>query len=521
MARTVVLGAGVAGLSVAIRLADLGHHVTVVEARPAPGGQVASAAVAGHVVDTGPVAFTLPAVFRDLFSATGRPIERELDLVPVDPALRCVFADKTRADIPNASRSGSIRALDDALGPGVGAQWEAVVEHGEQVWRSRRTLVLGHAGPPRRFGRRATAAGRSSLDDVSQRLLPDQRLRTLLASYATSIGDDPSQASGVVTVLPYLERTFGLWTVAGGLGRLVEALSRRAVERGARLRFGVPAAEIAADGGRVRAVRLADELVPADVVVSAIHPDALARLLPERRRRGRPASSWSWSRSIRDSGPSGSSVFSLTVLVPDDGVAAPPLRTVVVPDGGHPAVTMSPGPQTSDSSGRPGRLWVLHATGPPHQPDGDRVGRQSAGPAAIRTGAHCKGTSNTVGQLDRTAGVDWSAVATVDAYAEDVLDVVTSAGALSPAAKALHARTPLDLERDLGAPGGLVHGHTQSHPDGRVAPQARQVDAIVRRPGDTTSIRGLYLAGAGAHPGPGLPMAAISASIVADLIGRA
>jgi phytoene dehydrogenase-like protein len=89
-------------------------------------------------------------------------------------------------------------------------------------------------------------------------------------------------------------------------------------------------------------------------------------------------------------------------------------------------------------------------------------------------------------------------------------------------------RTPADLERDFGAPGGLVHGHSRGHshagpapPQASPPPLANDVEAIVRRPANATSIRGLYLAGAGAHPGPGVPMAAISASIVADLIGRA
>lgn len=382
MARVVVVGAGLAGLCSALALADFGHDVTVLEAAPeATGGQLAH----------GPQPFTLPAVLRDLFRKTGRPLEKELDVVPVDPAVRWVLADGTEITVPNASPSGARRAFDQALGRGAGAQWDAVVAHGDRSWRDLRALVLGHAG-----GKRAPSSG--TLRDVAASL-PERRLRPLLESYATRYGADPATAPAAVTVLPYLEQTFGVWTVADGVSSLAAVLAARAAERGATFRYATTVEGPVVAGRRVDGVQLADgATVPADAVVWTAPPGGLAddRRSPFRRRATTPPNP-----------------------------AAPAVRTVVT------------GPAHRDATDTPSVRFPA-----------------GGGPA--------------------------------------VLTYDTPAGRIEHVAPA------------------HLHG---------VA--AGRVTAIFHRPGNVTRIRGLYLAGAGAHPGPGIPLVALSAAIVTDHIGRA
>src|SRR6187200_2704424 len=128
------------GLAVAARLATVGHSVVVCEQSVSVGGKVASFSRDGFVFDTGPSLLTLPAVYRDLFVKTGRPIEDSIDLVEVDPAFRYRFPAVGGADggegvdgaggavwldVPNASRAGTVAAMDAALGPGAGDDWAA------------------------------------------------------------------------------------------------------------------------------------------------------------------------------------------------------------------------------------------------------------------------------------------------------------------------------------------------------------------------------------------------------------
>ena len=87
MARVVVVGGGFGGLASAARLAKLGHDVTLAERLPRLGGAVGLLEQDGFTWDTGPAATLLPAVVRDLFRKSGRPLERELDLVPQELSL--------------------------------------------------------------------------------------------------------------------------------------------------------------------------------------------------------------------------------------------------------------------------------------------------------------------------------------------------------------------------------------------------------------------------------------------------
>src|SRR3954469_4560019 len=130
MASVVVVGAGLGGLAAAARLAALGHGVTVLEQAPAVGGKLGWFARDGHGFDTGPSLLTLPDVQRDLFAATGAPLEDVLDLVRLDPAAELRFPDGTRLRVPGR-RAAVPGAVDDALGPGTGAQWAALLGRAE------------------------------------------------------------------------------------------------------------------------------------------------------------------------------------------------------------------------------------------------------------------------------------------------------------------------------------------------------------------------------------------------------
>src|SRR4051812_12671973 len=248
MARVVVVGAGLGGLAAAARLAALGHEVTVCEQAPQAGGKLGVLARDGFVFDTGPSLLTLPAVYRDLFLATGGPLEAAVPLVPVDPVCHYRFADGTLVDIPNASRSRIAAAWDDALGPGAGADWTAFSERAGAIWDATREVFLESPlqgartllGQTRRVRDLRTVAPWLSLRELGARYLRHPHQRTFLDRYATYTGSDPRRAPAALATVPYVEQTFGAWYVPGGLRRLVDAVHSRAVERGAELRLAAP-----------------------------------------------------------------------------------------------------------------------------------------------------------------------------------------------------------------------------------------------------------------------------------------
>ncbi|HEX2072925.1 MAG TPA: FAD-dependent oxidoreductase, partial [Geodermatophilus sp.] len=97
--RVVVVGAGLAGLSAALRLRGTGREVTVVERAPGPGGRAGRVERAGYALDTGPSVFTAPELVADTLAAVGEKLEDRLTLVPLETTYRARFADGSHLDV--------------------------------------------------------------------------------------------------------------------------------------------------------------------------------------------------------------------------------------------------------------------------------------------------------------------------------------------------------------------------------------------------------------------------------------
>lgn len=264
------------GLAVAARLAVKRHDVTVCERTGGFGGMVGSFSRDGFTFTSGAAVLTLPAVYRDLFLKTGAALEECVDLVGVDPNARCVFdGGRTVVDVPNATRAGAAAAFDAAFGAGAGADWNRLMDRGAAMWGVLRTGFFEVPAEPDK-PRSPTGGVRTMRTTMPWRKLrplvrsyvTDPRLRAHAERFVLEAGLDPRRAPATVAVLPYLEQTFGLWTVRGGLHRIAEVLYARCLDRGVTFRNGCDVAEVSRAGDRVDGVVLADgSRIDADAVV--------------------------------------------------------------------------------------------------------------------------------------------------------------------------------------------------------------------------------------------------------------
>lgn len=277
--RIVVIGGGFGGMAAAARLAKIGHQVTLLERSPTLGGALQPITADGFTWDAGPTTTLLPAVIRDLFRKSGRPLEKEIDLQPLDIVREHRFEDRTVLRLPSGSRADQIAAFD-SLGSGLGAAWSSYVDAHSDTWDVLRRGYLEQAWDPALSPRELTdlLGSREMLHKRLRREFKDERLR-LVASHPFVIdGHDLRNVPVWMGVMSYLEQTFGTWTVPGGLSAIGAALTDRLATREVTVERGTSALDLVLRDGRVVAVRTDGGDVDADAVVCAIDPRRLPAL---------------------------------------------------------------------------------------------------------------------------------------------------------------------------------------------------------------------------------------------------
>jgi phytoene dehydrogenase-like protein len=282
MARVVVVGGGFAGTATAARLAKLGHDVTLLETLGRLGGAVGFVEQDGFRWDSGPTSTALPAVLRDLFRKSGRPLERELDLVPQEPMREHRFVDGSSVAMPSGSRSAQQEAVDAGLGAGLGQQWVDYTHEFADAWDLLRRGYLERPYLPEQVdpGVRSLLTSRLTLQKLVAKAFKDERLRQVALHHVVLDGHDPRNVPAWVGMLSYVEQNFGMWTVPGGVGELATVMTKRLEERDVQVLLSTTARDIVVQQGRAVAVSTDDGQLDADVVVCAVDPRRIPLLAP-------------------------------------------------------------------------------------------------------------------------------------------------------------------------------------------------------------------------------------------------
>src|SRR5919107_4188591 len=269
--RTVVVGAGLAGLSAAIHLAAAGREVVVVEAEAVPGGRCGTATVGAYRFDTGPSVLTMPEVVRATVGAAGEELEDWLELAPLDPIYRLTFHDGSRLDVvPGAERMAA--EVERLAGPQEAARYLAFRDHLGRMAAAEWGPFIdrNYDGPadllrPLALLRLARLGGFRRLHSLVATHLTDWRLRRAHTFQALYTGLSPFDALGIYAVVAHMDTVGGTWFPAsGGMHALPVALAGVADKAGASFRWSTRVERLAAG----------------DVVVTSDLPAAYAHLLP-------------------------------------------------------------------------------------------------------------------------------------------------------------------------------------------------------------------------------------------------
>jgi phytoene desaturase len=268
----VVIGSGFGGLAAAIRLGARGYRVTVLERLDQAGGRARVFRQDGFTFDAGPTIVTAPQLFEELWTLCGRRMEDDVTLRPLTPFYRLRFDDGSTFDC--SADPVAMRAEVARLSPGDVEGYERFMalsaalcrlgfeELGDASFAS--LADMARVVPAlARYG-----AWRSVYATVA-RHMRDERLRTAFSFHPLLIGGDPFRASAIYALIPHLERAWGVHWAMGGTGRLVAGLVDLIHSQGGTVRLGADVEGILVEAGRACGVRLAGgEDVRASIVVS-------------------------------------------------------------------------------------------------------------------------------------------------------------------------------------------------------------------------------------------------------------
>lgn len=286
--RAVVIGAGLGGLALALRLACRGWAVTICEQASSPGGKMNRWETNGFRFDTGPSLITMPWVFEELFAAAGTRLCDHIELLNVHPLAEYRFADGTRfthtADLP--AWLDTVRRLENGEASG----FLRFMELGSRLFDISRATFFKQSpfefrSPPPAGALRRLPGFRAwdRYERTVRHYFRSPHLRQMFNRYTTYVGSSPWRTPATLSVIPYLEYAFGGWHVRGGLYQLVEAISELGRRNGVELRVGARVIRIERQAGRASGVELeGGERLPAEAVILNGDASTAPRLLDER-----------------------------------------------------------------------------------------------------------------------------------------------------------------------------------------------------------------------------------------------
>lgn len=475
--RAAVIGSGFGGLAAAIRLAAAGARVTVFEARDQPGGRAYVYRERGYTFDAGPTVITAPHCIDELFALAGRDREQAIPFLPVAPFYRLAWDDGATFDYDGDGDHmlAQIRARnpDDADG------YARFVDYARRVFDAGYTK-LAHTPFPRFTDMLRVApklamlrADRSVYATVAK-FVRDEHVREALSCHSLLVGGNPFETSSIYTLIHHLEREWGVFFPRGGTGALVAALVALLEDLGGQLRLSSPVERVRVVGeGKatqhlVSTAAAADE--PFDIVVSNadIH-HTYSKLYADEPRAQRTAKKlargeWSMSLFVLYFGTD----IDYRDQIAHHTVVFGPRYRGLLDDIFHGAAL------PDDFS------LYLHA---PHVTD----------PSLAPPGCGSFYVLSPVPHLGN-APLDWPAIA--DGYGDRILAALERL--LPDLRKHVVVRrqfTPADFRSELASHIGSAFS---------LAPTLRQ-SAYFRPHNRDPRIPGLYIVGAGTHPGAGVP----------------
>ena len=273
----VIVGAGLAGLSAALRLAGAGRSVTVIERESVPGGRSGLLQKDGYAFDTGPTVLTMPSLIEDAFNSVGEEMKDWLDLIQLRPLYRAFYHDGSQLDVYPDTKEMEAE-IAKVIGPEEAIGYRNYVDFVTKLYKYEiNDFIDRNIDSP--FGlltpnlaRLVAIGGFRKLSPKVSQFLKDPRTQKVYSFQAMYAGVSPQQALAIYAVIAYMDSVNGVFFPRGGMHAVPRALAAAAEKHGVKFKYSTTAATIEKSNGRATAVITTDgERIPCDALI--LNPD--------------------------------------------------------------------------------------------------------------------------------------------------------------------------------------------------------------------------------------------------------
>jgi phytoene desaturase len=274
--KALIIGAGIAGIATAIRLAAKGYAVEVFEANNYPGGKLSEIELQGYRFDAGPSLLTMPQYIDELFLLAGKNPANYFKYQKLDVVCKYFYADGTKltayADTKKFAKEIATQTGEPA------ASVINYLANSKDIYS-----ITNHVFLERSLHRLQTYMRWDTLRSIfrfpqidpfrtmhraNSKSFKDKRVVQFFDRYATYNGSNPYQAPATLNVIPHLEHHFGAYFPEGGMYTITQSLVKLAEELGVKFRYNSKVDEIVIEGIRTKGIKIKDELIEAGLIVS-------------------------------------------------------------------------------------------------------------------------------------------------------------------------------------------------------------------------------------------------------------
>lgn len=289
--KVLVVGSGFGGLSAAIRLQANGYDVTIIDKLDKPGGRAYTYKRDGFSFDAGPTIITAPWLIHELFEIAGKKTSDYVNLVPIDPFYNVRFEDGSVFNY-NGNKEHILKQIKEFNPPDV-AGYHRFIKFAEKIFKTGFDLIdkpfTDLSSMLKVLPDLIALQSHRSVAGLVNTYIKDDRLRQVFSFHPLLVGGNPFQTTSIYALIHILEQRWGVWFAMGGTGALVDGLAKLFTDLGGSFMFNSEVSEICIDNisGKATGVKtVSGHTYNADIFISnADLANTYKRLIPSKFRK--------------------------------------------------------------------------------------------------------------------------------------------------------------------------------------------------------------------------------------------